>query len=100
MLIHDSFSSIGVTLAIARELLFGRRFRYVGRSRSLAEYRADLSGGDRAGNAVRQLAQLPWFVRNVGLKVLLSVGLGKLARRLGLRRARVAVLKLGRLAPL
>ena len=42
MLIHDSFSSIGVTLAIVRELLLGRRFRYVGRSRSLAEYRADL----------------------------------------------------------
>ena len=48
MLIHDSFSSIGVTLAIVRELVLGRRFRYVGRSRSLAEYRADLSGGDRA----------------------------------------------------
>ena len=30
MLIHDSFSSIGVTLAILRSLVFGRRFRYVG----------------------------------------------------------------------
>ena len=36
MLIHDSFSSLGVTMAIARELLFGGRFRFVGRSRSLA----------------------------------------------------------------
>ena len=85
MLIHDSFSSIGVTLAIGRELVAGRRFRYVGRSRSLAEYRADLAGGDRFGNAVRQLVELPWFVRNVGLKVLLSLGWGRLARRLGLR---------------
>ncbi|MEO7369349.1 MAG: class I SAM-dependent methyltransferase, partial [Ilumatobacteraceae bacterium] len=42
MLIHDAFSSVGVTLAITRELILGRRFRYVGRSRSLAEYRADL----------------------------------------------------------
>ena len=42
MLIHDSFSSIGVTLAILRELIAGRRFRYVGRSRSMTIYRADL----------------------------------------------------------
>ena len=85
MLIHDSFSSIGVTLAIGRELVAGRRFRYVGRSRSLAEYRADLADSDRFGNAVRQLVELPWFVRNVGLKVLLSLGWGKLARRVGFR---------------
>ena len=48
MLIHDSFSSVGVTLAIVRELMFGRRFRYIGRSRSLTEYRADLALGWRA----------------------------------------------------
>ena len=85
MLIHDSFSSIGVTLAILRELLFGSRFRYVGRSRSMTIYRADLPGGPktRAGNAARQLAQLPWFVKNVALKGLLTLGLGKLLGRLG-----------------
>ena len=78
MLIHDSFSSVGVTLAIARELMFGRRFRYVGRSRSLAEYRADLGGWwpRGANNALRQLAQLPWFAKNVALKVLLRPHLG------------------------
>ena len=42
LLVHDAFSSVGVTLAILRELVAGRRFRYVGRTRSLAEYRADL----------------------------------------------------------
>ena len=83
LLIHDSFSSIGVTLAILRELVPGRRFRYVGRSRSLAEYRADLAPGHRLGNAGRQLAQVPWFARNVALKVLLTLGLGTLLRRLG-----------------
>lgn len=86
MLIHDAFSSIGVTLAIARELIFGRRFRYVGRSRSLVEYRADLAGQGVTGrlrNAARQLAQLPWFLRNVALKVALSTGFGKLLRRWG-----------------
>ena len=47
LLIHDSFSSIGVTLAIGRELLAGRRFRYIGRARSLAIYHADLDGSPR-----------------------------------------------------
>jgi predicted O-methyltransferase YrrM len=85
MLIHDSFSSIGVTLAILRELLLGSRFRYVGRSRSMTIYRADLSAGPgaRVRNAARQLAQLPWFVKNVALKVGLTLGLGKVLGRMG-----------------
>jgi predicted O-methyltransferase YrrM len=85
LLIHDSFSSIGVTLAILRELSCGARFRYVGRSRTLVEYRADLPAGVRARgtNLVRQLGQLPWFAKNVALKVALTLGLGKVMRRLG-----------------
>ena len=83
MLIHDSFSSVGVTLAITRELILGRRFRYIGRTRSLAEYRADL-GEDRRSrttNALRQIAQLPWFTKNLALKVMLRLGLGGLIKR-------------------
>lgn len=85
LLIHDSFSSIGVTGAILRSLVVGDRFRYVTRHRSLAVYRADLPPGRRArlGNAARQLAQLPWFVRNVALKVLLKLGGGRLWRLAG-----------------
>ena len=47
-------------LAIGRALVFGGRFRYVGRARSLAEYRADLAPGvgARVKNALRQLAHL------------------------------------------
>lgn len=84
LLIHDSFSSVGVTLAIGRALVFGSRFRYVGRARSLAEYRADLEPGvtARVMNALRQLAQVPWFVKNVGLKVLLTLRLGGVLRRI------------------
>lgn len=83
LLIHDSFSSIGVTMAILRQLVFGSRFRYVGRSRSMTIYRADLDGViARLGNAARQLAQLPWFFKNVMLKVLLTVGFGKVMRLL------------------
>ena len=83
MLIHDSFSSVGVTLAIVRELMFGRRFRYVGRSRSLTEYRADLADGfaARAANTARQVAQVPWFAKNLALKVLLKARLGGAIRK-------------------
>ena len=78
MLIHDSFSSVGVTLAILRELLVSPRFRYVGRARSLTEFRADLDGTpkSRALNALKLSAQLPWFVKNVLLKVLIKLKLG------------------------
>jgi hypothetical protein len=82
MLIHDSFSSIGVTLAILRELVFSRRWTYVSRSRSLTTYRAtgDVS---RATNATRQLLQLPWFAKNLALKIALTLGLGRVLRRTG-----------------
>jgi predicted O-methyltransferase YrrM len=72
MLIHDSFSSVGVTLAILRALLLGYRFRYVGRSQSMTEYRRELvTGTARLRNAAAQLAQLPWFARNLFLKLLI-----------------------------
>ena len=77
LLIHDSFSSIGVTLAILRELMPSGRFRYIGRSRSLAIYRADPALG-RWGSVARQLAQLPWFAWNVAKKLLITA---KLLRR-------------------
>jgi len=71
MLVHDSFSSIGVTLAIGRLLVFGGSFRYEGRTGSLAEYtRVRLTATARLRNALRQCAQLPWFARNVVIKVL------------------------------
>jgi predicted O-methyltransferase YrrM len=84
MLIHDSFSSIGVTAAQGRLLVLSARWRYVGRDGSLAEYRReDLSGSERLRNALRQLAQLPWFARNVAVKLLLSLRLRRAARLLG-----------------
>ena len=74
MLVHDSFSSVGVTVAILRELLWSRRFRYDGRTGSLATYRFDASAS-RRGSALRQLAQLPWFAKNVLVKLLISARL-------------------------
>ena len=81
MLVHDSFSSIGVTLATLASVTFGARWRYIGRTGSLAEYRrAELAPGARVRNAARQLSQLPWFVRNVIVKVALVTRLRPLAR--------------------
>jgi predicted O-methyltransferase YrrM len=76
MLVHDSFSSIGVTLAIVRLLFAAREFRYDGRTGSLAEYtRAPLTGMARVRNALRQAAELPWFARNVAIKLLIVLRL-------------------------
>jgi len=87
MLIHDSFSSVGVTGAQLRLLFFSKRFRYLDRTASLAEYRReDLPGSARLRNAGRQLAQLPWFARNVAVKVLLTLRLRRAARALGAER--------------
>jgi SAM-dependent methyltransferase len=68
MLVHDSFSSIGVTLALLTAVAPSRRWRYVGRCGSLAEFAADGAGGPHS--ALRQIAQLPWFAYNVALKLL------------------------------
>jgi Methyltransferase domain len=72
MLVHDAFSSVGVTLALLTECVFSPRWRYAGRTGSLAEYeRASLQGRARVRNVLRQLAQLPWFARNLAIKVLI-----------------------------
>ncbi len=84
MLIHDSFSSIGVTLAILRELFVGGHWRYVGRSGSMTEYRREhLAPKARVANAVHQALELPWFARNLLIKVLITVKLGSVTRLLG-----------------
>ena len=70
MLVHDSFSSVGVTLALLRSIAFAGRFRFEGRTGSLARYRrATLTRPERVRNAGRHLAQLPWFARNLGVKL-------------------------------
>lgn len=70
MLIHDSFSSIGVTLAIARHLFTTTDFRYLGRTGSLTEYRREHASA--ADNARGQAMALPWFAKNVVLKGLIA----------------------------
>ena len=47
-------------------------------------YAADLPAGAaaRLGNIGRQLAQLPWFAKNLGIKVLLTLKLGPVLQRI------------------
>ena len=58
MLVHDSFSSIGVTLALLRHITFGA-WTYVGRSGSMAEYR------HRLGVVPQEAYLSPGTVRDV-----------------------------------
>jgi hypothetical protein len=85
MLVHDAFSSVGVTLALLAECVFSSRWRYLGRTGSLAEYeRSDIPDRARPVNGARQLAQLAWFARNLAIKALVLARLPRLAHALGL----------------
>jgi hypothetical protein len=84
LLIHDTFSSVGVTLALGATLLTGPSFRYIGRSGTMAEYRReDLDLADRVANGFRQLLELPYFARNVLFKLLILAKLRPLTKLLG-----------------
>ncbi|CAN5673356.1 class I SAM-dependent methyltransferase [soil metagenome] len=84
LLIHDCFSSIGVTGALVASLFFGSDFRYLGRSESMTHYRREaLTTGERVTNAARQAASLPWFVRNLVIKALIVAKLGRVTRVFG-----------------
>lgn len=86
MLMHDAFNAIGVTLAQLRLLLFSSDWRYQGRAGSLARYRrARLGRRARIRNALEQLAGLPYFARNMAVKVLIVAKLAPLAALLGCR---------------
>jgi Methyltransferase domain len=87
MLVHDAFSSVGVTLALVAACVLRGGWRYAGRTGSLAEYErlaSPLPPAARARDAARQLAELPWFARNLLIKALVLAGLRPLAHRLGL----------------
>lgn len=80
VLVHDAFSSLGVTLALLRDVLPSTRLRYVGRTGSLARLEV---GAPRGTDRARMLGELPWWLRNLVVKVLLRLRLRPLARVLG-----------------
>ena len=80
VLVHDCYSSIGVTSGVAVKVLPSRKYSYVDRAGSLARFRL---ARPAAADRVRLLKQLPWFTRNVGLKALLRLRLRGVARAFG-----------------
>lgn len=84
MLVHDSFSSIGVTMALSATTFWSKRWTYEGRSQSMTQYRKGPNSlAQRVGSLLVQLAQLPYFALNLTYKVLLSLRLKGLAKALG-----------------
>ena len=82
LLVHDAFSSLGVTLAVLHDCVTTSRHRYVGRTGSLARFEvARPSLRDRC----RVLRELPWFARNLVVKVLLRLRARPVAALLGHR---------------
>ena len=84
VLVHDSFSSLGVTIALLVRVLPRRDLRYVGRTASLAVLER---GRPTVGDRFRLVAQLPWWLRNLGIKVLLRLRLRRVAALVGHRDA-------------
>ena len=84
LLVHDAWSSIGVTLALLTAVTPSGRWRYRGRSGSLAEYERLSEPARAPGDVARQVAELPWFARNLAIKVLVVAGRRRAAERLGL----------------
>ncbi|HJQ00688.1 MAG TPA: class I SAM-dependent methyltransferase [Jatrophihabitans sp.] len=78
--VHDAFSSIGVTLGLLRHVLPGRRLRYLDRTGSLARFEVAVPS---AADRLRMLAELPWWLRNVAIKILLRLKLFPVARLVG-----------------
>jgi hypothetical protein len=68
MLVHDAFSSVGVTLALFACVVPSSRWRYLGREGSLASYVREPSSG------AREVAELPWFAANLVRKALIFCG--------------------------
>lgn len=80
ILVHDCFSSIGVTLGVLRHVLPSRALTYEHRAGSMALFRKRRPATrDRA----RILREMPWWLRNVVVKILLRLRLRGVARILG-----------------
>lgn len=80
VLVHDAFSSVGVTLALLRHVLPGDRLAYRGRVGSMARF---VVAAPTRGERLAMLRELPWWARNVVVKVLLRLRLRPVAALLG-----------------
>jgi hypothetical protein len=82
VLVHDAFSSFGVTLGLLRTLATSSDLAYVGRTGSLARLQ---QARPNVADRLRVLGELPWWVRNLVVKMLLRLRLRPVAHALGHR---------------
>lgn len=82
ILVHDAFSSLGVTTAILRQQCSRRALAYRGRVGSLATF--EVAPASMA-NRYAVVRELPWWGRNLVVKVLLRMRLNRAAALLGHR---------------
>ncbi len=80
VLVHDAFSSVGVTLALLAHVLPSRELAYLGRDGSLARF---VHRRPTAGERWAMVCEIPWWLRNVAVKVLRRLRLLRLAGLLG-----------------
>ncbi len=84
MLVHDCYSSIGVTLALLRTMVASGDWEYLGRTRSMGAWRRRVvPASERPANIGRQLLPLGWFARNVAVKAAIAGKVKPVARLLG-----------------
>jgi hypothetical protein len=83
-LVHDAYSSVGVTAAVLRHALLTRRHRLVDRTGSLVCFEVE---PPTVRDRLAALGPLPWFARNLVIKVLLRFRLRPVAALLGHRDA-------------
>jgi hypothetical protein len=79
ILVHDCYSSIGVTLGVLAHVLPSRRIRYERRAGSMALFRV---GAPSTTDRLRIVQEVPWWLRNVAVKILLRLRLRPVARGL------------------
>ena len=80
VLLHDCFSSVGVTLAVLLHVLPAAELRYERRVGSTAVFRKGRPG---LADRLRILRELPWWVRNLAVKVTLRLRLRPVTAALG-----------------
>lgn len=84
MLVHDCYSSVGVTLALLRSMTTSGDWEYLGRTRSMGAWRRrPVAGRARVRNSARQLAPMGWFARNLVVKAAIVTRLRPVARLFG-----------------
>lgn len=70
VLMHDAFSSPGVTQVAFRRMFGSHQFTYIGSSRSLIGFsRSHPNNLGRAVSCARMIGKLPWMARNLAIKV-------------------------------